>query len=62
VKRDVWDILSRNLLSPFLNRAVSGLYPPGSVFKAVTSLARGDWAFSAGTIFEVSGGMNIKSV
>lgn len=35
---------------------------PEDVAKAVTSLARGDWAFSAGTIFEVSGGMNIKSI
>ena len=32
------------------------------VAKAVASLARGDWDFSTGTIFEVSGGMNIKSL
>lgn len=35
---------------------------PGDVAKAVASLARGDWAYSAGTIFEVSGGMNIRSI
>jgi len=35
---------------------------PEDVAKAVASLARGDWAFSTGTIFEVSGGMNIKSI
>jgi|WetSurMetagenome_2_1015567.scaffolds.fasta_scaffold13334_4 3-oxoacyl-[acyl-carrier protein] reductase len=32
------------------------------VSKAVSSLARGDWPFSTGTVFEVSGGMNIKSL
>ena len=35
---------------------------PDDVAKAVASLARGDWSFSAGTIFEVSGGMNIQSI
>jgi 3-oxoacyl-[acyl-carrier protein] reductase len=32
------------------------------VSRAVASLARGDWAFSTGTVFEISGGMNIKSL
>jgi NAD(P)-dependent dehydrogenase (short-subunit alcohol dehydrogenase family) len=31
------------------------------VAKAVASLARGDWSFSTGSVFEVSGGMNIQS-
>jgi len=35
---------------------------PEDVAKAVASLARGDWAFSTGTVFELSGGMNIKSL
>jgi NAD(P)-dependent dehydrogenase (short-subunit alcohol dehydrogenase family) len=35
---------------------------PEDVAKAVASLARGDWSFSSGTIFEVSGGMNIRSI
>ncbi len=35
---------------------------PDDVAKAVASLARGDWSFSAGTIFEVSGGMSIQSI
>lgn len=35
---------------------------PEDVAKAVASLARGDWPFSAGTVFEVSGGMNIQSI
>ena len=35
---------------------------PEDVARAVASLARGDWAYSSGTIFEVSGGMNIRSI
>ncbi|HSO77890.1 MAG TPA: SDR family oxidoreductase, partial [Bacteroidales bacterium] len=35
---------------------------PEDVAKAVASLARGDWSFSTGTVFELSGGMNIKSL
>lgn len=35
---------------------------PEDVAKAVASLARGDWEFSTGTVFEMSGGMNIKSL
>jgi NAD(P)-dependent dehydrogenase (short-subunit alcohol dehydrogenase family) len=35
---------------------------PEDMARAVASLARGDWAFSAGTVFEVSGGMNIHSI
>jgi 3-oxoacyl-[acyl-carrier protein] reductase len=33
---------------------------PDDVAKAVASLARGDWDFSAGAIFELSGGLNIR--
>ena len=35
---------------------------PDDVGRAVASLARGEWSFSAGTVFEVSGGMNIHSI
>ena len=35
---------------------------PDDMAKAVASLARGDWAFSTGTVFEVSGGMNVRSI
>ena len=32
---------------------------PGDIGKAVASIARGDWDFSTGMIFEISGGLNI---
>jgi len=39
VRRDMWDYLKRNQLSPFLNRCTDGVYPPGSTFKILTTLA-----------------------
>ena len=35
---------------------------PEDIGKAVASLARGDWDFSTGAIFEISGGLNIRSL
>ena len=35
---------------------------PEDIGKAVASLARGDWAFSTGTVFEISGGLNIHKL
>lgn len=32
---------------------------PEDIGKAVASIARGDWDFSTGTVFEISGGLNI---
>jgi NAD(P)-dependent dehydrogenase (short-subunit alcohol dehydrogenase family) len=32
---------------------------PEDIGKAVASLARGDWDFSSGGIFDISGGLNI---
>jgi NAD(P)-dependent dehydrogenase (short-subunit alcohol dehydrogenase family) len=35
---------------------------PEDIAKAVASIARGDWSFSTGMIFEISGGLNIHKL
>ncbi len=35
---------------------------PEDVGRAVASLARGDWKFSTGAVFEISGGLSIRSL
>jgi 3-oxoacyl-[acyl-carrier protein] reductase len=35
---------------------------PEDIGEAVASLARGDWNFSTGAVFEISGGLNIRSL
>lgn len=39
LRKEQWDYLKNDILSPFLNRCTNGLYPPGSVFKIVTFLS-----------------------
>ncbi len=47
-------------LKPFFNRAISGVYPPGSTFKIVTSMAGlEEGKISESTIFEDTGGIRI---
>ena len=35
---------------------------PEDISKAVASIARGDWSFSTGMVFEISGGLNIHKL
>jgi NAD(P)-dependent dehydrogenase (short-subunit alcohol dehydrogenase family) len=35
---------------------------PGDIGKAVASICRGDWNFSTGMVFEISGGLNIHKL
>lgn len=55
--KDRWDKLIAEGLIPQKRWGT-----PDDVSRAVVSLARGDWPFSTGAIFEVSGGMNIRSL
>ncbi len=49
-------------------RIAEGLVPqkrwgvPADIAKAIASLARGDWDFSTGMLFEISGGLNIRKL
>jgi NAD(P)-dependent dehydrogenase (short-subunit alcohol dehydrogenase family) len=35
---------------------------PEDIGKAVASISRGDWNFSTGMVFEISGGLNIHKL
>jgi penicillin-binding protein 2 len=39
ISRHQWRELSQNIYHPLINKAISGLYAPGSTFKMITSLA-----------------------
>lgn len=51
-----YDILSKDESSPYVNRAIAGLYPPGSTFKMVTATAALETgAVNASTIYDCTG-------
>jgi len=39
ISRDDWDALNKDVHSPLLNKAIGGVYAPGSTFKLITALA-----------------------
>jgi penicillin-binding protein 2 len=54
---DVWRTIASNPFKVELNRAIQGLYSPGSVFKAVMAMAGlSEGAIDTGTSFYCSGG------
>lgn len=59
--QDDWDSLSQSQDTPFLNRAVSGLYPPGSTFKVVTAVSALENISAVGSrIFTDNGRINFN--
>jgi 3-oxoacyl-[acyl-carrier protein] reductase len=55
--KDKYDILINEGLVP---QKRWGL--PSDISKAIASIARGDWSFSTGMVFEISGGLNIHKL
>ncbi len=56
----VWSLLTSDPRTPLVQRATSGLYPPGSTFKTVTAAAAVDTGTAApGTIYEDTGALTI---
>lgn len=39
LSQDQWDMLVQNPYKPLTNKALAGLYPPGSTFKTITAIA-----------------------
>jgi 3-oxoacyl-[acyl-carrier protein] reductase len=60
--------MTAKLKDKFDQRISDGLVPqkrwgiPDDIGKAVASIARGDWSFSTGMVFEISGGLNIQKL
>lgn len=55
--RKFWNDLAKNPDLPLINRAISSLYPPGSIFKLVTCLAALETGVDASTSFHCPGYM-----
>lgn len=61
----VWTDMTQKSRAKYEEAIKEGNFPiadwaqPEDIAKAVASLARGEWRFSTGSIFEIAGGMNI---
>ncbi|WP_417319466.1 penicillin-binding protein 2 [Emcibacter sp.] len=49
ISQKKWDALNRDIRTPLINKAISGMYPPGSTFKMIVALA----ALEAGVIDDI---------
>ncbi|HHY47338.1 MAG TPA: FtsW/RodA/SpoVE family cell cycle protein, partial [Firmicutes bacterium] len=57
---ETWDDISKDPLSPLLNRATQGLYPPGSAFKPLVALAALDsGVFAPDQVIECRGSITV---
>lgn len=55
-----WNALNENPESPLINRAVSGLYPPGSIIKPmIADIALSNTVTDEHEIFECTGGIDV---
>lgn len=60
--------MTAKIKNKYDNLIADGLVPqkrwglPEDIGKAVASIARGDWNFSTGMVFEISGGLNIHKI
>jgi len=64
----IWTDMTAKIKDKYDKRINEGLVPqkrwgfPEDIAKAIASLSRGDWNFSTGSVFEISGGLNISKL
>lgn len=55
ISRQLWSALNRDRDRPLFNRAISGCYPPGSIFKPVVALAALEHGLTPSFAYECTG-------
>jgi len=64
----IWTDMTKKIKDKYDKLINEGLIPqkrwglPEDIGKAIASISRGDWAFSTGMVFEISGGLNISKL